>query len=155
MNVPDYEFGDMSRTLKGTSMSDKTTPMNQSTEHIREQYKWRTVQTPIAWRPSEEEIGTELVGFYGGKSLRDGPHGQYEVILVHVPMDRSYMVSGTRVVQLMDASLAPVGHPVRIVWKGYKETGRGHQMKLFEVLVAEGQAVPAEALPEIEGHIIQ
>jgi len=133
-------------------MSD-TTLESRSAERIREQYKWRQVATPISWRP--EEIGTELVGFYGGKSLRDGPHGQYEVIIVHVPLDRSYMVSGTRVIQLMDASLAPVGHPVRIVWQGTKETGNGYHMKLFDVLVAEGEAVPAEALPEVGGETLQ
>jgi len=136
-------------------VSDHTTLMGRSAERIREQYKWREVATPTTWRPTEAQIGEELVGFYGGKTLRNGPHGQYEVIIVHVPLDRSYMVSGTRVIQLMDASLAPVGHPVRIIWQGYKETGQGYQMKLFDVMVAEGEALPAEALPEVEGQTLQ
>ncbi len=59
------------------------------------------------------------------------------------------MLTGVRVVQLMDASLAQVGYPVRIIWKGHKETGAGHQMKNYEVLVADGEAIAAEHLPDV------
>jgi hypothetical protein len=127
---------------------DKTNRIDLGAQRIREQYKWREIASPVPWRP--EEVGTELVGFYGGKTMRTGKYGQYEVAIIHVPMDCSYMVTGTRVIQLVDASLAPIGHPIRIVWQGYKETGQGHNMKMFDVLVADGVAVPADALPVLQ-----
>lgn len=115
---------------------------------IRDRFKWRQVAAPQPWLP--QEIGQELIGYYGGRTLRQGQHGQYEVVLVHVPLDGCYMLTGTRLIQLMDAAMATIGHPVRIVWQGTKLTGRGHTMKLFNVMVAEGEAVPAEALPEVQ-----
>ena len=112
-------------------------PFNQ----LRDQYQWRKVSSPVIWRP--EKIGDELVGFYGGVSLLDGPHGEYEVVVVHIPLDRSYMISGARIVQLLPPALIPMGHPVRIVWQGMQKTGSGvHSMKTFDVMVAEGPAVP-------------
>tara|TARA_Y100000310_G_scaffold194428_2_gene194409 strand:+ start:4933 stop:5349 length:417 start_codon:yes stop_codon:yes gene_type:complete len=124
--------------------------MSKEMNDLRERYKWRKVAAPRAWTPEEE--GEELVGFYGGRTLREGQYGQYEVVIVHVPMQGSFTLSGVKVVQLMDAAMAAIGHPVRVVWKGYKETGAGHQMKNYDVLVAEGEAIPAEALPEVPGH---
>jgi hypothetical protein len=74
-------------------MSETTqqTPTQTSADRLRAQYNWRKVHTPLPWRP--DAIGEELVGFYGGKSLRDGPHGQYEVVLVHVPLDWAYQAA--------------------------------------------------------------
>ena len=118
-----------------------------------ERYKWREVTAPRTWRP--EEIGEELVGYYGGRTLREGQYGQYEVIIVHAPGDGAYMLTGVRVVQLMDASMASVGDPVRIIWGGLKETGAGHHMKLYSVMVAEGEAIEADYLPEIKGAKVQ
>lgn len=115
---------------------------------IRDRFKWRQVVAPRAWLP--EVVGQELIGYYGGRTLRQGQFGQYEVVLVHVPLDGCYMLTGTRLIQLMDAAMAPIGHPVRIVWQGTKPTGRGHEMKMFDVMVAEGEAIPAEALPEVQ-----
>lgn len=114
---------------------------------LLERYKWRTVTAPRPWNPTEP--GEELVGYYGGRTLRNGVHGQYEVVIVHVPMDGAYMLTGVRIAQLIDASMATIGHPVRIIWKGRVETGAGHQMKQYEVMVADGEAIPAEDLPEI------
>lgn len=117
-------------------------------DEIRERFKWRKVTAPKTWRPTE--VGEELVGYYGGRTMREGSFGQYEVVLVHVPLGGSYMVTGTHLIQLMDASMAVVGHPIRIVWQGMKETAAGHNMKTYDVLVAEGETVPAEALPAIQ-----
>lgn len=115
---------------------------------IRERFKWRQVAAPRPWLP--EAIGQELVGYYGGRTLKQGQFGQYEVVLVHVPLDGCYTLSGTRLVQLMDASMCSIGHPIRIVWQGVKETSPGRTMKLFDVMVAEGEALPAEALPDVQ-----
>lgn len=112
---------------------------------IHARYKWRAIQPPRKWQPTEP--GSELTGFYGGKTLRDGPHGQYYVCLVHVPLQGTFTASGTHLIQAVDAGMVPIGHPVRIVWQGYKETAAGHQMKVFEVMVAEGEALAEEALP--------
>ena len=117
-------------------------------DEIRERFKWRKVAAPKTWRP--EEAGQELVGYYGGRTLREGKYGQYEVILVHVPLEGSYTLSGTHLIQLVDASMIVLGHPIRIVWRGLVETTAGHQMKTFEVMVAEGEAVPVEAMPTVQ-----
>jgi hypothetical protein len=122
--------------------------MSDITDDIRERFKWRKVVAPQTWRPSE--VGQELVGYYGGRTLREGSFGQYEVVLVHVPLEGSYMLTGTQLIQLMDASMIVAGHPIRIVWQGLKETSAGHQMKMFDVLVAEGQVIPVEALPTVQ-----
>lgn len=116
-------------------------------EEIRERYQLRKVVAPTTWDPAE--VGEELCGFYGGRTLRDGKFGQYEVVIVHIPMGASLTVSGTKLITLLDASLIKPGHPIRIVWKGLKDLGGGKSMKDFEVLVAQGEAVPADSLPEV------
>lgn len=116
-------------------------------DEIRQRFKWRKVQAPRPWTPKES--GEELVGYYGGRTVRTGAYGQYEVVLVHVPLTGSFMITGTRLIQLLDASLINPGHPVRIVWKGLVETAREHQMKDFEVFVAEGEAIPVDAMPNV------
>jgi hypothetical protein len=64
-------------------------------------------------------------------------------------MGSSHTVSGTKLITLLDASLIKPGHPIRIIWKGLKDLGQGKSMKDFDVLVAQGDAVPFESLPEI------
>lgn len=113
---------------------------------IRELYKWRKVEPPRMWRPATEPP-QEICGFYGGKTVRNGVHGQYEVVLVHVPMTGTWMLTGIDMVQKIDAAVIPIGHPIRVVWTGNKELGNGHTMKTFEVMVAEGEAIKAEDLP--------
>ena len=88
-----------------------------------------------------------MVGYYGGRTIKDGQHGQYEVVLIHVPMGQSYMLSGSQLIQLLDASMAQPGHPIRIVWKGYTQTAAGYNMKTFDVMVAQGEVIPLGALP--------
>lgn len=116
-------------------------------DDIRERFKWRKVVAPRPWLPAE--VGEELLGYYGGRTLRTGAFGQYEVVLVHVPLGGCFMLTGTHLIQLMDASGAAVGHPIRVVWQGVRDTAQGHKMKMFEVLVAEGEVIPEEFLPAV------
>lgn len=116
-------------------------------DDIRELYKWRKVEPPRSWRPTEDR--QELCGFYGGKTIRNGLHGQYEVAIIHVPMTGTWTVTGVDVIQKIDAAVIPIGHPIRVVWTGTKELGNGHTMKTFEVMVAEGEALKAEDLPTL------
>jgi hypothetical protein len=99
-------------------------------------------------------LGEELVGFYGGKTTRNGQWGQYEVVLVHVPMRGSFMISGTRIIQLVDASGIQEGWPVRVIWKGRKQLeptpdGEVREMKQFKVLVAEGDPLSPDEMPRV------
>lgn len=112
---------------------------------IRERYQWKRVQAPKPWRP--KELDAELVGFFGGTTIRNGAFGQYEVALVHVPSTGSLMISGSKVLQLIAAAQIRVGWPVRIVWKGTIPLSNGRAMKDYEVFVAEGDPVSAEDLP--------
>mgnify|MGYP007047028315 CR=1 FL=1 len=114
---------------------------------LKDRYEWKTVKGPRRWRP--ENDGAEIAGFYGGRTVRDGKWGQYTVIIVHVPGRGSLTLSGTKLVQLMDSSMAGVGDPVLIKWVGYKDIGDGRQMKNYELRVAaserteEGVEAPA------------
>jgi len=95
-------------------------------------------------------VGEELVGFYGGRTLRSGSFGQYEVALVHVPHAGSFTVTGSALIRLLDAAGIGKGHPVRIVWQGTRKTQNNHDEKQFELLVADLETIAAEDLPEIE-----
>lgn len=121
--------------------------MSTLADEIRARFKWRAVTAPRPWLPTD--VGEELIGYYGGRTVRTGAHGQFEVILLHVPQDGCYMLTGARIIQLMDTSGAMVGSPVRVIWRGLQKTGHGHQMKLFEVLVAEGEVLAEEVLPAV------
>jgi hypothetical protein len=112
---------------------------------LRERYEWRKVETPKAWRP--KELGEELLGFYGGKTSRSGPYGQYDLVLVHVPKRGSFLVSGTRVIQLIDAAGIEPGWPVRVVFRGVVQLDEQRRMKSFDVFVAEGDPVSPDELP--------
>ncbi len=122
-------------------------------QSILERYQWKEVHAPKSWYPKMP--GTELVGFYGGRTTRNGSYGQYDVILVHVPVRGSFMVSGTKLMQLVDAAMIDIGHPIRIVWEGHQslgkdpETGDEKRMKLFRVLVAEGDPIDVADLPRV------
>jgi len=120
---------------------------------ILERYHWKEVHAPRGWYPTVP--GSELVGFYGGRTTRRSTYGQYDVILVHVPARGSFMVSGTKLMQLVDAAMIDVGHPIRVVWEGHQPlginaaTGEEKKMKLFKVLVAEGEPIDAADLPRV------
>jgi len=132
-------------------MSDTKIPRDALLGNLKNRYEWKAVERPHTWRPTKE--GEELIGFYGGKTLRDGQFGQYEVAMIHVPHEGSFMVSGTLAIRLFDAANIGVGWPVRVVWKGYKELegegsdGKKKKMKQFEVFIAEGDPIAPEYLP--------
>ena len=73
-------------------------------------YKWKKVEIPKPWTPSE--TGSKLTGFYGGKTSRQGSFGQYDVVIVHVPLGGARTVSGIQVLQLVDAAMIDVGDPI-------------------------------------------
>jgi len=122
--------------------------LTKSQAKLLERYGWRRVQAPHPWRP--RNVGEELVGFYGGRTLRSGSFGQYEVALVHVPHAGSFTVTGSALIRLLDAAGIGKGHPVRIVWQGTRKTQNNHDEKQFELLVADLETIAAEDLPEIE-----
>lgn len=115
-----------------------------------EKYKWRRVEAPKAWVPS---TGEELVGFFVGRTLRQSVFvtGQYEVILVAVPGMGVRMVTGTQLIQLVDAAQLAPGDPVRIIFLGYKDTANKRQIKLFDLYITDGDKAAVDDLPEIDG----
>ena len=126
--------------------SDPSASCQSFIDDLKSRYRWQEVSAPKIWKP--KEVGAELVGFFGGTTMREGHFGQYHVAMIHVPLDGTYMVSGTQIIQKLDAGCIPQGHPVIITWQGYKELSGDRKMKLFDVLVAQGEAVPVEAFPE-------
>jgi hypothetical protein len=116
---------------------------------LRERFKWKKVAAPVPWKPTHNN--DELVGYYGGQTLRDGQYGQYRVIIMHVPGEPApFTVSGTRIIQLFDAALVGIGHAVRVQYLGMKDTGNGHSMKDFNVYVAEGDPISESDLPQVK-----
>lgn len=130
-------------------MSSKWKKQETETERrFREKWGWRKVQAPKTWRPRDS--GEELMGYYGGRTFRNGSTGQYEVVIVHVPRDGSYLVSGVKVMQLIDSALVTKGHPLRLIYKGDELLKNGHTMKQFDLLVAEGDPLREDELPSVE-----
>jgi hypothetical protein len=113
-------------------------------EQLRARFDWKKVEAPKTRRPKFN--GEELLGYYGGRTLRNGRFGQYEVALIHVPKRGSFMLSGVRLMQLIDAALISEGHPIRVVWGGTVPI-RGSDpedkkyMKMYEVYVADGEVL--------------
>lgn len=97
--------------------------------------RWRKVTAPKMWQPAE--VGEELTGYYGGRSVRSGSYGEYTVILMHVPERGTLMLSGFEIVQLVDAAQITHGHPVRVRWNGFVELASGHKKKSYELFVAD------------------
>jgi hypothetical protein len=96
--------------------------------------KWRKISSPTTWRPQD---GEELIGYYVGRTQRDGSFGPYEVVLVAVPYKGTFMVSGTKLIQLADSAMLTRGDAVRVVFLGKKEIGEDREMKDFELYVGE------------------
>ena len=92
---------------------------------------------------------------YAGRTMRKGAWGQYEVVLVLVPSKGAYMVSGCQVIQLMDAAMIEVGHPVRITYNGIQETSEERRMKLFELHVADGDPISPLDMPSVDIEVPQ
>lgn len=116
---------------------------------LLERFFWKKVRAPVTWRP--KDVGEVLVGFYGGKTLKNGKFGQYEVVIVHVPSRGSFMVSGTTIIQLVDGSCVRPGHPVCITWLGEKKLEDDRTLKQFELQVAEGDPLEEDIIPQLAG----
>jgi hypothetical protein len=114
---------------------------------LRERFEWRKVELPKVWRP---EPGEELVGYFGNRTLRDGPHGQYEVVVVYIPKVGARMVSGTEAIQLVDSAMIKRGHPIRLKFLGREDIGNGRFKKKFSLMVAEGEPLFENELAAIE-----
>ncbi len=119
----------------------------ETADRIRESYQWKKVKAPRHWRPKNP--GEELVGYYGGRTVKNGAYGQYEVVIIHVPMSGSFMLTGTVLIQLLDSSMIEAGHPVRVVWLGSMPHGEDKTIKQYELFVAEGEPIPVEAMPRV------
>lgn len=126
----------------------KTVAQDVTPKDVNNKYEWRKVEAPKRWNPHDP--GEELCGYYIGKTTRSGTYGQYEVVMVHIPERGTFMVSGVRIVQLVDASQVEPGWPVRIVWRGYQPVGggQGKEMKMFDFFVADGEPIAPERLPK-------
>lgn len=112
--------------------------------------KWRKISAPTTWRPQD---GEELVGYYAGRTKRDGSFGQYEVLIVLVPYKGTFMISGTAIIQLADSAMLTRGDAVRLRYLGKKDIStpddvEKREMKLFELYV--GELEPEKDLPDIE-----
>lgn len=112
--------------------------------------KWKKIEAPQKWRP--RGASDELTGYYGGKTVRSGTHGQYWVIIVHVPVSGesdmvTYLISGTVLITLIDAAGIGEGHPIKIVYHGDVYTGVDRYYKKFSLYIAEGASLPPEFLP--------
>lgn len=98
--------------------------------------KWRKIKRPKSWRP--KEANEELIGYYVGRTLKNGQWGQYEVITV-VTDDGTFMVNGTQLIQLADVAMLEYGAAIRIKFLGMKKTGGDHEMKEFELYVNDAE----------------
>lgn len=106
--------------------------------------KWKKINRPRSWRPSR--VGDELIGYYVGRTLRNGQWGQYEVITVVVPNHGAFMVSGTQLIQLADVALLQYGMAVRIRFLGRKTINEDHEMKEFELYVSEAELIAEDVM---------
>lgn len=96
---------------------------------------WRKIKRPKSWRPKEP--GEELVGYYCGRTLKNGQWGQYEVLTIIVPKIGAFMVSGIQIIQLADMAMLKYGAPIKIKFVGLKPVGQDHMMKEFELYVSD------------------
>jgi hypothetical protein len=67
---------------------------------------------------------------------------------VAVPYKGSFMVSGSKLIQLVDAAMLGRGAAMRIVFLGCKDIGGGRTMKDFELYA--GELPTADDFPEEE-----
>lgn len=105
---------------------------------ILQKFTWRKVTAPKPWHPKP---GESIAGFYGGKSVKNGKFGQYQTIFVRIPGRGTVMVTGARIVQLIDAAMVEVGTPVHIAFQGKQDIGNDRTMNVFELNVADENAV--------------
>lgn len=100
---------------------------------------WRKVVAPRTWRPHPGDI---LVGYYGGRSIATGAHGQYDVALVHDFDLQSWLISGVGLIRLLDAGRCNENDVIKIVFKGMGKTTAGFPVKLFDLFVDDIRRAP-------------
>lgn len=93
--------------------------------------KWRQVSAPKVWRPKD---GDTLVGAYGGISIKKGMHGEYRNLIVRTD-NETFLVSGTKIMSLVDASGVETLQNVRVVYKGLVDVGNEHPMKDYDLFI--------------------
>ena len=108
---------------------------------LRAKHAWREVPGTKVWRPAE---GEDLIGFFKGRRTKKGSFGPYEQIVLQVPYQGVFLISGTMLLNLVDGAALKEGDLVRIVYMGnqglgYDETGKEKKMKTFQLLVPEPQ----------------
>lgn len=120
----------------------------QAAERFKARYGWEKVLVPRVWRPKP---GDEILGFYGGRTLRNGQFGQYEVVIIVVPHKGAFTASGTGLINLIDAAQVAIGHPIHIRYLN-KELieSTGKHFKVYELFVAVGEPIAPEDMPEVE-----
>jgi len=130
------------------TLSDSKTPRRPLTQQaLRDRHRWQKVTAPVVWHPTGPE---ELIGYYGGRTLRTGTFGQYEVVIVHVPYRGTFLISGVRLIQLVDAAQLVKGDPVRIAFLGYEQGRADREMKLFELYITDDDRLTEAELPEVQ-----
>jgi hypothetical protein len=101
--------------------------------------QWRKLKYPAPWRPSP---GDELVGYYRGTVQRNGRFGEYTALLVGVPASLAvvdtYMVSGCRAIQAVQASEILPGTVIRVVYGGLEMPDKDRSIRLLDVFAADG-----------------
>jgi hypothetical protein len=106
--------------------------------------QWRKIKKPRSWRPKEP--GDELIGYYVGRTVKNGRFGQYDVLSVLIPKDGVFMVSGTQIIQFADAAMLKYGDAIRIKFLGLKPVGEDHMMKEFELYVSDTELTAEDVI---------
>ena len=107
---------------------------NQSTVVTINGNQWRKVTRPKPWKP--EDIGESIVGFWGGRTTRNGSYGTYEVLTLHTEHGTFY-VSGSVLMGLLDgAGVMTDSTRLRVVFLGLKPCHEeDRRFKDFELFV--------------------
>lgn len=108
---------------------------------------WAKITTPQPWRPTKPK--EELIGYYAGRTKREGPFGQYDVIMVAVPNVGVLTAAGVKVIAAIDAGNVQLRTPIKLVFNGLRDVGRDRPMKDVDVFVDETFLTPITELPEI------
>lgn len=132
------------------SKNTKTQPAQLTAQELAHKLKWRRISLPTPWYPSV--AGEELVGYYGGTTVRDGQFGQYQVIFISVPYKGTFVVSGTLLVQQAAIANLVRGQPVRLVFFGLKSIGENRMIKDIGLYVSD--EVHATDMPPMELELV-
>ena len=95
---------------------------------------WREVHAPKTWRPGEGEC---LVGYFRGVFEKDGMYGAYYAVRVKDLEGQTWHVSGSHIVNLIDAAEVEIGGLIEITFLERIEIDDGERtFKKFELRVA-------------------